>query len=70
MIPTAGKEVIYVKTWLIEGYAGFYDYDGPGDYNFHYVWTMDASITKEEIGAILQHRYKNQRTLVYTITEQ
>lgn len=34
-------------TWEIKGYAGFSDYDGPEDYNFHLIFTTSNTMTEK-----------------------
>lgn len=58
-----------MKNWIIEGYAGNLDYNGPEDYNFHYLWALPATITKSEIEALLLFRFKQYKYLVVSIIE-
>jgi hypothetical protein len=63
------KDKSSTKTWTIEGYIGFNDYDGPSDNNLSFIMEMDKSVSKEEIEYLLFSRYKRYRTIVLNVSE-
>lgn len=61
-----------LKVWRVTGYVGWSDYDGPSDDNLDVKLILDASITKDEVYAILNERFKKYRNTVfklYDVTE-
>lgn len=58
-----------IKTWLIYGYAGWDNYDDDNDDNFHYKWELPDFLTKRDIEAIIQERFKDKRTLAFCVEE-
>ena len=55
--------------WKVEGYAGYSDCDSVQDYNLHFEIEMDKSVTKEELEALLLHRYKKHRCIELNIEQ-
>lgn len=63
------KDCSKTKKWLIYGYAGWDNWDNSDDDNFHYQWELPSFITKADIEAIIQDRFKNERTLSFCVKE-
>ena len=57
-----------MRRWKVQGYAGWYDYDGPQDNNFEFYYELDDKITREDVESIIKNKYKNERILAYEIT--
>lgn len=52
-----------VNLWKVEGYAGYYDCDGPSDYNINETIIIDATFSKQAVVDLMARCYRKNRVL-------
>ena len=55
---------IKYNIWNIKGYVGFYDCDGPNDYNVNTNLILNSTYTKKDVIDVFCEKHKGKRNVV------
>jgi hypothetical protein len=55
---------IRYNIWNIKGYVGFYDCDGPSDYNVNINLILNSTYTKKDVINMFCEKHKDKRNVV------